>query len=102
MGLKLTITWESNAEKNVEWTLALQNEAKKYYADISPKIGSIITNGNNTLSIKQVTSGCGSCGNMTQHYESKFDEFVVWAKRNVLAEAKDVIYTIKAESADEF
>lgn len=102
MGLILVIQWKSDIEKNIDWTRKLQADAAEMFGvGFSPKLDVEISPANCEFVIKQVTSGCGTCGNMTGLYRKMMSEFAARAKDNVLSDAEGVSWDLRDATFDE-
>jgi len=73
MGLILSVTWDSD-ENNLTRVHLLQDLVTNKFANFSPKVGEE-TNETTTFLIKQVTKGCGTCGDYTSHARRSMEAF---------------------------
>lgn len=99
MGLILTIQWKSNEEKNVEWVHSLTAAAQPLFGTTLPSGNLEITS---TFVIKQVTSGCGTCGDHTAFYRERMEKFAQEVCNTVLADAENVSWDIRKGGPGEF
>lgn len=102
MGLILAIQWKSNEEKNIEWTQKLQARAQTIFGvGFIPRMEDGIPATNCEFIIKQITSGCGTCGNMTGLYRKTMSEFATLAKNTILKDAESVSWDLRDATYDE-